>query len=287
MAVVGRPNVGKSTLINCLLGEKVAIVSAKPQTTRQLQLGIYDDDAHQLIFVDTPGIHRPRQALARSMVSQAERALRDADLILWLLDVSAAPHPIDRHIAVTLCKRRPEQILIIALNKSDLLARLDEASGAAHLSLCDHDESINISALSGTGTAELLTLLCSHLPQGPRYFPDDQLSDANMRFMAAELIRERVLEHCEQEVPHAVAVEVTSYQEHGGRTDIAAVIYVERESQKGILIGRGGAMIKRLGQEARAALEALTETHIFLDLRVKARKNWRRDEHFLKRLGYH
>ena len=219
------------------------------------------------------------------MVSQAERALRDADVLLWLLDVSNAPHPADRYIVTTLSKRRPEQKLILGLNKADLLPALAYAVSKAYRELCEHDESILISALKGNGIDELLRLLCSSIPIGPRYFPADQLSDANMRFMAAEVIRERVLEHCEQEIPHSVAVEVVSYQEREEITDIAAVIYVERDSQKGILIGRGGSMIKRIGQEARLALEAMADAHIFLDLRVKVQKNWRRDERFLQRLG--
>lgn len=285
VAVVGRPNVGKSTLVNQLLGEKVAIVSAKPQTTRRSQLGIYNDDKHQIVFVDTPGIHRPRQKLGNRMVIQAERALRDADLILWLVDISTAPHPSDRHIARILSKRRAEQILFLALNKSDLIASCNEAYETAYQDLCEHDVSIHISALLGLGTTELLDMLCTDLPVGPRYFPSDQLSDANMRFTTAEVIRERILEHCEHEVPHAAAVEVTSYRELKKHTEISAVIYVEKESQKGILIGRGGKMIKQLGQEARAALEAVTDVHVFLDLRVKTQKKWRSDEKFLKKLG--
>lgn len=264
----------------------MAIVSAKPQTTRRNQLGIFQDDGHQLIFVDTPGIHRPRQELGRAMVRQAERALRDAELILWLMDISEAPRHADRQIAAVLRERGQEQKLIIALNKRDLLAIEQEESGAAHLALAEFDGHCRISAITGEGTDALLRQLCALLPAGPAYFPADQLSDASMRVMAAELIRERVLEHCQQEVPHAVAVEISSYQEGAQRTDISALIYVEKDSQKGILIGRGGAMIKRLGQEARQALEEMLERHVYLDLRVKLKKNWRRDERFLKRLGY-
>ncbi len=285
IAVVGRPNVGKSTLINRILGEKVAIVSTKPQTTRQLQLGILSDDSKQLIFVDTPGLHRPRSVLGRSMMSQVERALQDADVILWLLDASCPPTMSDRRIAERLSKRDAEQSLVLALNKSDLLD--DERLVWEHRQLCAHEDYLGISALTGENCEQLLECLNAHLPLGPRYFPTSQLSDANMRFTVAEIIRERILENCEQEVPHAVAVQVTSYQERSPTlTIISSVIYTERDSQRGILIGKGGKMIKHLGQETREALEQILGTQVHLDLRVKTHKNWRRDENFLRRLGY-
>lgn len=287
VAVVGRPNVGKSTLINAILGQKIAIVTPKPQTTRKRQLGIYTVEQGQIIFVDTPGLHRPQHKLGEFMVSVAEDALRDADLILWVLDVSEAPSDADKHIAETVKRLRGDTPVILALNKADLLApdKRDDRI-AEHMALIEHEEAMLISALHGTGVAELIQHLLQRLPQGPRYYPVDQASDVNMRFIAAEIIREKIIEHTEQEIPYSVAVEVESFQEKPDQAVISAIIYVERDSQKGIIIGKGGSMIKQIGTEARQELIEMLGTRVHLDLRVKVLKNWRSDEELMRRLGY-
>ena len=268
-----------------MIGEKVAIVSPKPQTTRQLQLGIYTDVDHQIIFMDTPGIHQHKLAFGQRMVSSAIRSFKNADLLLWLTNICQAPNAADEQIAQILNQRSEEQTLFLVGNKIDLLKVGLPSHEERYHALCEAECHSQISALHGTGVRELLTMLCNHLPDGPLFYPEDQITDANMRFTAAEIIRQNILENCEQEVPHATAVQITSYQELPARTLISAVLFVEKESQKGILIGKGGQMIKRIGQGARQALEGMTASHIHLDLRVKTHKNWRRDEEFIRKLG--
>ncbi len=288
IAVVGKPNVGKSTLINRILGHKIAAVSPKPQTTRKRQLGILTEAAMQMVFVDTPGLHLPRHKLGEYMVKIAEAAFRDADVILLLYDVSQPPDRADQHIAETVTRLRGETPVVLALNKVDLVAPDQlEARSSAYTALVQPTQALPISALTGAGIDALLADLAARLPEGPRYFPADQLSEVNMRFIAAEIIREKVMLHTEEEVPHSVAVEIDSYREAAPDvTLISAVLYVERDSQKGIVIGKGGAMIKQIGTDARRELEALTETRVHLDLRVKVLKDWRRDPRIMSRLGY-
>jgi GTPase len=289
VAVVGKPNVGKSTLINAILGQKIAIVTPKPQTTRRKQLGIYTETRGQILFTDTPGLHKPQHKLGEYMVRVAEGALTDADVILLLLDVSTKPEAEDLHIAETVAKLRGNTPVILALNKADKLspAAMD-VSIAAHKLLVDHENAHLVSALKGTGVKELVDDLMAHMPLGPRYFPADQVSEVSMRFIAAETIREKAMLHTEHEIPHAVAVEIESYEERPdeNRDYISAIIYVERDSQKGILVGKGGAMIKRIGTEARNELEAAVGHSVRLDLRVKVLENWRSDEKLMQRLGY-
>lgn len=289
VAVVGRPNVGKSTLINRILGQKIAIVSPKPQTTRRQQLGIYTEEHGQILFIDTPGIHKAQHKLGEYMVEIAQRALRDADVILWVVDVSEPPNAADRQIAETLQLLRRPPTVILALNKADTLETAEDKAERLepHLALIDHANSWLISALNGTNVAELVTDILARLPLGPRYYPVDQVSEANMRFIAAEVIREKIILHTEQEIPYSVAVEIDSYKERSAdMTYISAIIYVERESQKGIIIGKNGAMIKQLGAEARTELESMLDTQVYLELHVKVLKNWRSDEKLMARLGY-
>lgn len=288
IAVVGRPNVGKSTLINRILGQKIAAVSPKPQTTRRRQLGIYTTDEAQVLFVDTPGLHAPQHRLGEYMVKNAEAAFRDADLILLLLDVAHPPEAGDRHLAETVSRLRGDTPVLLALNKVDQLSdRHRDANIEAHKALIPHEKAFLISALEGFGVEEMMRDIVGRLPRGPRYFPVDQLSEVNMRFIAAEIIREKVMLHTEQEVPHSVAVLVDSYRERSGTlTYISATIYVERESQKGIIIGKGGEMIKTIGSEARAELREMLDTDVYLELHVKVLKNWRSDEKLMQRLGY-
>ena len=284
VAVVGRPNVGKSTLINAILDQKIAIVSAKPQTTRQRQLGIHTTAEAQVIFIDTPGIHKPKSVLGKYMVGVAHDALKDADVILWILDASAPPLAGDQNIAALLARIVPNTPIVLALNKVDLA--VDKASFDEHLSLCDYQSALPISAKEKRGVSELIDRLMPQLPLGPRYYPADQVSEANLRFIAAELIRERIIELTSDEIPHAVAVEITRFRENRRMTHIEASLFVERGSQKGIIIGKRGAMIKRIGIESRVALEALLEAPVNLETRVKVQKNWRSNAEFMRRIGY-
>ena len=301
VAVIGRPNVGKSTLLNRLLGQKIAITSPKPQTTRDQMLGILTTDNEQILFLDTPGIHRPLHKLGEYMVTVAAKTIEDVDLVLWLVDINDAPTEEDRAIAEllqSLTTRRHNRItlppLVIGLNQSDRW-RGDAAATAARCQeylalltwLAPAPATVVLSAVSGSGVDELLALLRDRLPVGPRYFPADQVTDANLRYLAAELIREKALMLLQDEVPHSIAVEVDDFLERSPTlTYIAAVIYVERESQKAIVLGKGGAMIKRIGQAARPEIEEMVGTKVYLELWVKVWERWRRRENMLRQLGY-
>ncbi len=284
VAVLGKPNVGKSTLINAILQQKIAIVTAKPQTTRQRQLGILTNDQAQILFIDTPGLHKPKSVLGTYMVGVVHDALKDADVILWLLDASAPPTSGDRNIAALLAQIVPKTPRILALNKLDLVP--DKSDYSPHLALCEHQSALPISAKRRRGLPELIDCLIPLLPRGPRYYPAEQVSETNLRFIASEIIRERIIELTSDEIPHAVAVEITRFREKSRLTQIEASIYVERGSQKGIIIGKGGGMIKRIGVEARAELEALLKTRVNLETRVKTQKNWRSNAEFMRRIGY-
>ena len=284
VAVVGRPNVGKSSLINALLGQKVAITTSKPQTTRRRQLGILTRPAAQILFVDTPGIHNPRTRLGDYMVGVAHDALKDADVILWIVDVSAPPSQADRQIGDPIGRLARHSPVILALNKSDLINEQHDCS--AHLELIAAEAAVHTSATQGLGLDDLLNCLTPLLPLGPRYFPAEQVSEANMRFIAAETVREKIIELTSKEIPHSVAVEIARFEESPDISIIEAVIYVERESQKGIVIGKRGSMIKRIGVAARAELQQVLETKVHLETRVKVLKNWRGNESFLRRVGY-
>lgn len=287
IAVVGRPNVGKSTLINRLMGQKIAIVSPKPQTTRKRQLGIYTSERGQILFIDTPGLHAPQHRLGEYMVKTAETAFRDSDLILLLLDVSEKPEAGDRHLAETVARLRGDTPVVVALNKSDLLTDANRAANiAAYTALIPHDAEFLISAQEGDGVEALFAYLMDHMPFGPRYYPSDQTSDVNMRFIAAEVVREKIMLNTEKEIPYSVAVEVDGFSEKENINAISATIYVERDTQKGIIIGKGGEMIKRIGSQARAELEDMLDGKVFLELHVKVLKNWRSDENLMRRLGY-
>ncbi len=286
VAVVGRPNVGKSTLINAILDQKIAIVTHKPQTTRRQQLGIYTDDSGQILFVDTPGLHEPHHKLGEYMVKVAEDAIKDADMILWVMDASAPPNKKDEHIADILKQMKGDTPLILALNKADLL----DSPGTlpeAHPQIIDHDLAETVSGAEKIKIKHLVKQLMERLPQGPRYYPADQVSEVSMRFIVAEMIREKIILNTEQEIPHSVAVEVDDYKDRTEQlTYISAIIYVERESQKGIIIGKGGDMIKNLGMQSRKEIARMLGHKVFLDLRVKVLKNWRSDEELMRRLGY-
>ena len=284
VAVVGRPNVGKSTLINAILGQKVAITAAKPQTTRQRQLGILTRSEAQILLTDTPGMHTPQTRLGDYMDRVARRALRDADAIMWIVDVSQAPTDEDRRIAALLGQLAPASPIVLVLNKSDLIA--DDHDRSSHLALCEYVDMQETSGTKERGIDELAQRLIPLMPHGPRYYPQDQVSDANLRFLAAEIIRERIIHLTSEEIPHAAAVVIDRFREKPDITIVEATIYVERESQKGMVIGKRGQMIKRVGVETRRELQRLLNAKVRLETRVKVLKNWRSNEEFMRRVGY-
>jgi GTP-binding protein Era len=294
VAVVGKPNVGKSTLMNAYLGQKVAIVSPKPQTTRNRLRGILtlerergDIADAQIVFVDTPGIHQPLHKLGEYMVETAVRAIPDADVVLFLVDVSRPPGDEDRQIAGILREQCRVPVLLV-LNKADLLAPEEVTSHVeAYQALGEFDDWLLVSALRGDNRDRLLEETIERLPPGPRYYPEDQVTDQQLRFMAAELVREQVMRHLRQEIPYSIAVVVQEFKERSeDLTYISANVFVERDTQKAIVLGRRGEMIKRIGRDARREIEQLLGTRVYLELWVKVRKKWRKDEKELRRLGY-
>ena len=288
VAVIGRPNVGKSTLINRLLGQKIAIVSPRPQTTRVRQLGILSEEHAQIVFVDTPGLHKPRHQLGEFMVKVAQQALQDADLILFVVEANFMPGPGDQLIATQIAEAAPETPILLVINKVDLTPPDQlQTHVDAYLALVKPADWIVLSARKGTGIDDLKARLIAHLPLGPRYYPPDQVTETYTRQIAAEMIREKVLLNTREEIPHAVAVEITDFKErHEGLIYVGATIYVERDSQKSIVIGKGGQLLKKIGAAARHEIEGLTGTRVYLELWVKVLPNWREDEAILQRLGY-
>ena len=280
VAVVGKPNVGKSTLVNALVGHKVAIVSSKPQTTRRRIMGIFTRDDAQVIFVDTPGIHDPKSALNKYMMREVENALGDCDAILFVVDVSRPPDEADLVVMDRI--RGLPQPKLMALNKADIVkpVKLGEHTQMYH-ALFGSEESMLTSGLDvrQENLDELMALLVNALPEGPEFYPPEQYTDQPEKMLAAELIREQALRFLEQEVPHAVAVSVDEFAERPNHTlYIAATVFVERDTQKGILIGKGGGMLKKIGMEARREIERMLDTRVYLELWVKVRESWRKDE---------
>ena len=282
VALIGRPNVGKSTILNAILGQKVAIVSPKPQTTRMPIRGMLNQPDAQVIFVDTPGIHDPRTKLGNFMVDQARRAIPDADVICFVVDISTPPNRMDRKIAALTKNSRAPRLLV--LNKVDRPPRhnyLDE-----YRALGPWDMEVATSAVRREGVVALVEEIVRRLPPGPPLYPTDQVTDQSTREFAAELVREQVLRLTEQEVPHSVAVEVEEWEQREGALYIRMTIYVEKDSQKGILIGAQGAMLKEIGSRARKGIEHTVDGTVYLDLWVKTRSNWRDDPTSLHWLGY-
>ncbi|MEM8534339.1 MAG: GTPase Era [Chloroflexota bacterium] len=284
VALVGKPNVGKSTLLNALLGRKITIVSPKPHTTRIPVRGILTTPEAQLVFVDTPGIHDPRNKLGSFMVDQAQRAIPDADVVCFIVDISAPPSRLDKRIATITRRSRTPRILV--LNKTDQPSRDGQPHLEAYRELGPWDMEIAISALKEEGLDTLVEEIVRHLPVGTSLYPGDQVTDQNTRTHAAELVREQVLHLTEQEIPHSVAVEVDEWEERERVLYVRMTINVERESQKAIVIGAKGAMLKRIGSAARKRIEEALGRSIYLDLWVKARTNWRDDPTSLHWLGY-
>lgn len=288
VAVIGRPNVGKSTLVNRFVGQKVSIVSPKPQTTRNRILGILTTEHVQVILVDTPGLHHPRHQLGKMMVATAKSAIPDADVVLFIVDSSVLPTGEDQMIA-ELIRQHTQAPVILVLNKMDLLPadRVKPHSEAYWDLVPDSLHWMMTIATRGVNLDKLLSLIVAEIPHGPRYYPGDQVTDQTERDIAAELIREQVLRHTRQEVPHAVAVVTTEFSERENNVIyMAANIFVERDSQKGIIIGRQGQMLRRIGSKARREIERLTGGLLYLDLWVRVRKDWRKDRRELRHLGY-
>ena len=287
VAVVGRPNVGKSSMLNAYLGQKIAIVSSKPQTTRNRLLGVLTLDGAQVIFFDTPGIHKPLHKLGETMVEAASQTIPDADVVLFVVDASVSPRPDDLLVADAIRQRAAGLPVILVLNKIDLLSPADTLDAEPFLQLVSPTAWLPISATRGDNRVQLLDLIIQQLPMGPRYYPEDVVTDQQTRFIVAELIREAALNKLREEVPHSLAVVTNEFKER--REDmvyVSATLFVERDTQKGIVIGQGGKMLKAIGQAARKEIELLLETRVYLELHVKVRTNWRKREDDIRRLGY-
>ena len=278
VTVAGKPNVGKSTLLNRIVGQKLAITSPKPQSTRDRIVGIYTTADAQLVILDTPGLLNPRYPLQQAMRSTAVRALEEADVIIYLADATEGlPPPLEEAAELSAAPTAP---VIVALNKSDTLtsAQRDE--------LHSNDDLMLVSALTGDGVPDLMSRVALHLPESPFLYPEDEIGTQPVRFFVAELVRETVLEQVHDEVPYSVAVQVEEYREGRSPLYIRAVIYVERESQKAIIIGGKGARIKSIGEAARKKTEILVGEKVYLDLWVKVLPNWRKNPGSLSRFGY-
>jgi len=287
VAIVGRPNVGKSTLMNQAIGQKIAIMSDKPQTTRNKIHGVYTTDDVQIVFLDTPGIHKPNSKLGNYMVKAAESAFNEVEAILYLTDVTEAIGGGDRYIMEQLKKVKDTPVFLV-LNKIDkihpdeMLPVIDKFR-----KMMDFAEIVPVSALLGNNVNHLLEQVSKYLKEGPMYYPADQITDHPEQFVCAELIREKLLQSTREEIPHSIAVEIESMSvAPNGLVNIGAVIYVERDSQKGIIIGKNGGLLKEVGKLARLDMERLLGSKIFLELWVKVNKDWRNRESVLKTLGY-
>jgi GTP-binding protein Era len=286
VALVGRPNVGKSTLLNHLLGQKISITSRRPQTTRHRIHGIRTTEEGQAVFVDTPGIHASeKRAMNRYLNKTAGSALADVDLIVWVVD-RAGWLPEDELVLKRI--RTSGQPVILAINKIDRMEDRDQLLPFLSDASADHPFAalIPISALKGTNLAMLDKAIMEHLPEGPLIFPEDQITDRSMRFMAAEMIREKLLRSLGQEVPHALTVEIEQFKQEEGLTRISALIWVERQGQKAIVIGKKGEVLKKVGERSRLDLERMIEGKVFLQLWVKVKEGWSDDERALRSLGY-
>ena len=284
IAIVGRPNVGKSTLLNGLLGEKLAIVSNKPQTTRNRIMGIITGADYQAVFLDTPGIHSPHNKLGEYMMQTVRDSLQGIDALAVVVDASKVLEP-DRRLVEDMSRQNVYNILV--LNKIDLLPKPKLLQIIQSFSQAGYQEIVPISAMTGDGTELLKQVIIAALPQGPRYFPEDALTDQPERFICAEMIREKALHLLKDEVPHGIGIEVLGVEKVSQTlTEINATIYCERASHKGIIIGKQGAMLRQIGAEARQDIEALLNTHVNLKLWVKIRPDWRNHPDDLRTLGY-
>lgn len=287
VALAGKPNVGKSTLLNYYIGQKIAAVSFRPQTTRKRQLGILTTEDAQIVFVDTPGLHSGDYKLSEFINEEAQYALMDSDLILFVVDSSQFPDREDRQIAEKVQERSGNAALLLVMNKIDLVEQdIVETHEQAYQELLDFDDTIRISAITETGRDELLERIKALLPEGPKYYPEEQITDTYEREIAEEMIRAAALHYLRDEVPYGIFVRVNDYRlREDEKRYIHATIFVERESQKGIVIGKGGSMIKQISTMAREEIEEMSGESVFLDLTVKVEKNWRNNPEILRRYG--
>ncbi len=289
-ALVGRPNVGKSTLMNKLIGQKIAIISDRPQTTRDRIETVYTDERGQIIFVDTPGIHKAKNKLGEYMDTVAERSFSDVDVVLWLVEPTTYIGAGESHIAELLSAlNKKKHPVVLVINKSDTIkdpAMIEEVI-RNYQARCEFNDIICVSAVTGKNTDELTDTIYKYLPEGPMYYDEETVTEIPMRSIAEELIREQMLRLLKDEIPHGVAVVINKFSERrSGLFDIEADIICERDSHKGIIIGKGGAMLKRIGTGARLEIEEQLGAQVNLKLFVKVRKNWRDDEGFIKSFGY-
>lgn len=288
VTIIGRPNVGKSTLLNKLSGEKIAIMSDKPQTTRNTIKTIVTTEDSQIIFIDTPGIHKPRTKLGEYMVNVAEETLRDVDIVLFLVEATDSKPGAGDTFIIDQLKNRKNSIFLI-INKIDLVKK-DQLlpTISAYKEAMNFDEVIPVSALNDEGVDRIINEIKARLPEGPKYFPDDMITDQPEKIIAAEMIREKILHLISEEIPHGVGVEVISFKERENKDiiDIQATIYCEKDTHKGIIIGKEGKMLKRIGSLSREDIEKMLGTKVFLELWVKVKPDWRNSDNMLKTLGY-
>ena len=289
VSVIGRPNVGKSTLLNAIIGEKISAISSKPQTTRQNITFIHTDDEAQIIFLDTPGIQKPKNKLGEFMLTESKEGIEDSDVITYIVDTSKRIGKAERSIIDLLKEYKGKLPIILLINKVDTIKKeelLEIISMYAEEDI--FDDIIPISAMKNDGVDIYLENLKKFLKPGPMYYPEDMITDKNERFIVAEIIREKGLMYLNEEVPHGLAISIEKFKKREDKNiyDIDANIYVERDSHKGILIGKGGSMLKRIGTEAREEAERLLDAKVNLQIWVKVEKNWRDRDNLVKRFGY-
>ena len=284
-ALIGRPNVGKSTLMNCLIGQKIAITSNKPQTTRNRIQTVYTSDEGQIVFVDTPGIHKAKNRLGDYMVNIAQRSVNEVDVVLWLVEPSNFIGAGERHIIEQLQKAKTPVILVInkidTVKNEELLGFID-----TYRKEMEFAEIVPVSALKANNTDELIKCIMKYLPYGPAFYDEDTVTDQPQRQIVAEMIREKALQSLDEEIPHGIAVTIEKMKKRGKITDIEATIICERDSHKGIIIGKQGAMLKKIGSAARKDIEDMMEEKVNLQLWVKVKKDWRDSDFLLKNFGY-
>ena len=287
VTIVGRTNVGKSTLLNKIIGQKIVITSDKPQTTRQKLKGVFTNEEGQIVFIDTPGIHKPKYKLGEFLIEEAKTAIPDADVVLFLADGSCEAGPGDIWIAENLLKSKRNVILVV--NKVDLIKDLKKRDAIVETYkkiLSEEVPVVKVSAKTGRNIDTLIKNIMKNFPEGPKYYDEDEITDQNMRLIAKEIIREKVLLNTQDEIPHSCAVVIDKFVEQPDIVRIKATIHVEHDSQKGIVIGKKGAMLKIIGTQAREEIEEMVENKVFLELFVKVSKNWRKNENLLKDFGY-
>ncbi len=284
-AIIGMPNVGKSTLLNQIAGQKIAIISEKPQTTRNKILAIYTTDTEQIIFTDTPGIHKPHNKLGEFMVNAANETMRDVDVLLFVVDATRPIQSIEREIAQNVDKCGLPCILV--LNKVDMVAKENLLPMIAdYSSMHDFESIVPISAKTGDGVDLLLNDILEHIEEGPQFYDEDMVTDQPEKQIAAEIIREKMLWLLDKEIPHGIAIEITKMQEKAKITNIYATIFCEKGSHKGIIIGKNGEMLKKIGSLARGDIEKMLDKQVYLELWVKVKSDWRNSDFLIKNFGY-